>query len=204
MHIEFLVEEPSMEAALGNLVPRALGTHDSYAIHAFQGKPDLLKKLPARLKAYARWISPNTRIVVLVDRDADDCHELKARLNAMARSAGLITRSDATGSGNFHVLNRVVVEELEAWFLGDPSALRAAYPNLPPNLGNRRTYRDPDDIRGGTWEALQRVLQQAGYYPTSIPKIEVARRVSATMAPERNRSHSFQVFWQALQEMVSC
>jgi hypothetical protein len=202
--IEFLVEEPSMEAALGNLLPRALGQTDHFRVHVFQGKTDLLKELPARLAAYRRWLPPDGRIVVLVDRDADDCSLLKARLDELAKAAGLRTRSEGAGSCSFQVLNRIAVEELEAWFFGDPEALFRAYPRLPQNLGRRPTYRDPDAIRGGTWEALHRVLRQAGYYPGGMPKIQVARCVSACMEPSRNRSHSFQVFWRALVDMVSC
>lgn len=33
MHIEFLVEEPSAEAALQNLIPTILGQDVSYEIH---------------------------------------------------------------------------------------------------------------------------------------------------------------------------
>ena len=42
MHIEFLVEEPSAEAALKNLVPKISGQDVSFMIHPHQGKQDLL------------------------------------------------------------------------------------------------------------------------------------------------------------------
>ena len=53
MHIEFLVEERSAEAALQNLLPRIFGSVATFTIHPYQGKPDLLKKLPIRLKGYS-------------------------------------------------------------------------------------------------------------------------------------------------------
>ena len=49
-HLEILVEESSVEAALQNLLPRILGEAVSFSIHPFQGKRDLLKKLAARLR----------------------------------------------------------------------------------------------------------------------------------------------------------
>jgi len=49
MHFEFLVEEPSIEAALNNMLPYILPSSVTYAIRVFQGKQDLLKKLPVHL-----------------------------------------------------------------------------------------------------------------------------------------------------------
>jgi len=66
-HIEFLVEEPSAEAALRGLVPQIIGDALSYGIRVFQGKPDLLSQLPDRLKGYRRWLplTPEQRRVRL-------------------------------------------------------------------------------------------------------------------------------------------
>lgn len=52
MHIEFLVEELSMKEALQNLLPKILGETISFDIHPYQGKKDLLAKLPHRLRGY--------------------------------------------------------------------------------------------------------------------------------------------------------
>ena len=45
MHIEFLVEEASTEAALQLLLPRMLNTDITFALHPFQGKTNLLGNL---------------------------------------------------------------------------------------------------------------------------------------------------------------
>lgn len=193
-HIEFLVEEPSAEAALQNIVPRIIAGGFTFQVHPFKGKPDLLKRLPDRLKGYAQWIPADWRIVVLIDEDRQNCKGLKARMNGEAKRAGLKTKSAAGGSGAFHVLNRIAVEELEAWFFGDPKAIAAAYPRVSPNLGAREPYRDPDAIKGGTWEALERVLQRAGHHLGGLEKIRAARDISRHMDPGRNRSKSFSVF----------
>ena len=47
-HLEVLVEEESMEALLDSLLPR-LAPGVSFAIRRFQGKHDLLQKLPQRM-----------------------------------------------------------------------------------------------------------------------------------------------------------
>lgn len=202
MHIEFLVEEPSAEAALQNLVPKILGQNVSFAIHPHQGKTDLLAKLPGRLKGYRSWLPNDWRIVVLIDADyAKACQTLKAKLEAASHRAGLLTKSAAAAGSQFQVLNRLAIEELEAWFFGDIEAINAAYPRVDLNLGKKAKYRNPDAIAGGTWEALERELQRAGYYRGGLGKIVAAREISTHMNPERNRSESFQVFRQGLLEI---
>jgi hypothetical protein len=203
MHLELLVEEPSAEAALRNIVPRIVGPNATFAVHAHEGKPDLCAKLPDRLRGYRAWLPNDWRIVVLIDEDRADCVRQKNKLQAVARVAGLSTRATAHPGQPYQVVNRLAVEELEAWFFGDVSALTAAYPRVPPTLGRQAKYRDPDRVSGGTWEALQRVLQKAGYFPGGLPKIEVARTVSTHMDPDRNSSKSFQVFRDALRALAA-
>jgi hypothetical protein len=202
MHIEFLVEEPSAEAALQVLVPRIVGAACSFRIHPFRSKSDLLVKLPQRLRGYRVWLPEDWRIVVLVDRDREDCRGLKGRLEQMARTARLATPSTFKSGSCACVVNRLAVEELEAWFFGDVEALVTAYPGVPLTLARRAGFRNPDGIGGGTWEALERVLQRAGYYAAGMPKIEVARTVARHMAPERNTSPSFRLFRDTLRRLL--
>ncbi len=92
-HLKFLVEEPSMEAFLRALLPRLLPACCTFEVHPFQGKADLLGKLQNRLRGYAQWLPDDWRIIVVVDRDDDNCKTLKQHLEAMAAAAGLRTRS---------------------------------------------------------------------------------------------------------------
>ena len=200
-HIEFLVEEPSMEAMLRSLVPHIIGKA-SFEVYSFQCKDNLLSNLPNRLKGYAAWLPDNYRIVVVVDRDDDDCRKLKTTLEHHARNAKLITRTQSHGP-IYQVVNRVVIEELEAWFFGDWSAVCQAYPRVNPKVPQKQAFRNPDSVVGGTWEALERHLQRAGYFKTGLRKIELARSIAQHMKPGLNRSKSFQVFRDALTEMVS-
>jgi hypothetical protein len=197
MHLEVFVEESSAEAALGNLLPRILGPAHSFQIHPHQGKADLLGSLKARLRAYARWLPEDWKIVVVVDEDRAGCMALKARLEEIAGAAGFITKTGA-GGGPFSVLNRIAIEELEAWFFGDVPAMVRAFPRIPGTLARRAPFRDPDAIAGGTWEVLERVLQRAGYFPGGMPKVETARAISGHMNVAANRSHSFRVFREGI------
>ena len=93
LHLEFLVEEASLESALTQLLPKILPSTVSSKIHAFRGKPDLLAKLPDRLKGYQAWLPPDWKIVILIDEYREDCRKLKKQLEDIARSSELITKS---------------------------------------------------------------------------------------------------------------
>ncbi len=201
IHLEFLLEEPSAEAALQVLLPKIILGRATFACHVMGGKKTLLKELPARLRGYSRWLPPDWRIIVLVDRDEEDCKRLKARLEKLCQNAGLISKTKCGAKQAAQVTNRIVVEELEAWFFGDVTALRKAYPRLP-DISQKAVFRNPDKIRGGTWETLERLLQKAGYYKSGVPKMELAKTITPYMEPVCNTSKSFQTFRLALLELV--
>lgn len=189
-----------MEHTLRALLPRIV-PDTAFDIRTFRGKTALRKKLPDRMRGYARWVSAaNTKIVVVVDRDDEDCLELKADLERVAKEAGLPTR--AVGGEAVTVVNRIVVTELESWFLGDVPALCAVYPRVPKTLGEQRKYRDPDTVTDA-WEALERVLQKHGYHDAGLPKLHVAGQVSPHMDVENNRSPSFRTFRDGVRRLVS-
>jgi uncharacterized protein DUF4276 len=201
-HLVLLVEEPSMEAFLRALLPSLLPRDRTFDVHPFQGKQDLIGKLEARLRAYSHWLPEDWRIVVVVDRDDEDCRDLKARMETIAQSAGLRTR---TGAGNprWQLVNRIAIEELEAWYFGDWDAVRAAYPRVSANLPNRAGFRDPDAVVGGTWEAFERVMQRHGYFKGGLAKWEAARSIGAQIDRSRSRSPSFAVLCDAIAEAVA-
>lgn len=191
-----------MEVFLQALLPRLLPEDTTFEIRAFQGKSDLLSKLEDRLRAYERWLPPHWHIVVLVDRDNDDCRKLKARLERMAADSGLLKSSQSRGQGR-QITNRIVIEELEAWYFGDWDAVCAAYPRLNRGLPSRPRYRDPDGVPGGTWEAFERILKRQRYFTTGLRKSEAARAIAPHIRPDRNRSRSFQVFIEAVIKAVT-
>ena len=181
-----------MEAALRLIVPAIIGDL-SFEVYPHQCKQDLVDKLPSRLRGYAAWLPEDWLVMVIVDRDDDPCRNLKTQLEVTAGQAGLRTRSRAAGEP-VQVVKRLAIEQLEAWFFGDWDAVRRAYPRVNAHIPSKQGYRDPDAIAGGTWEALERILQRGGYFRTGLRKIELARNIAQHMDPRRNRSRSFQVF----------
>jgi hypothetical protein len=112
---------------------------------------------------------------------------------------GLRTRSRG-GPARWQLVNRIAIEELEAWYFGDWEAVRAAYPRVAETVPRRQGFRDPDAVAGGTWEAFERVMQRHGYFEGGLAKIEAARTIGAHVDPTRNRSASFAVLWRAIGE----
>jgi hypothetical protein len=198
-HLELLVEEPSMESFLRVLLPRLLPQDRTFEVHPFQGKHDLLGKLDGRLRGYAAWLPDDWRVVVVVDRDDDDCRALKQQLESAAFRAGLRTRTRSYNA-QWQLVNRIAIEELEAWYFGDWEAVRAEYPRVHAGIPGRQPFRNSDAIAGGTWEAFERVMKTYGYFKGGLAKIEAARSIGAHVDPLRSRSDSFRVFCNAIHE----
>lgn len=202
MHIVFLLEEPSAQKAIEGFVGQIVPANVTFNYIVFKGKKDLLRKLRERLLGYRKWIPSNHKIVVLIDEDRQDCKGLKQFMEAAAIEAGFVTKSTST-DGTFQVLNRIAVEEIEAWYFGDTNALTQAFPALSTTIGQKAAFRNPDSIGGGTWEALERELKKVGYYPAGLPKIEVAKTISTKMNPEVNQSPSFRAFRDGLLALIT-
>lgn len=195
-HVEILVEETSMEAVLRTVLPKILG-RVSFEVYPYPGKAELLRRLPNRLSGYAEWLPETWRILVLVDRDDEDCRKLKSSLDDMARASGLAGRPRHSGHSR-RVVNRLAIEELEAWYFGDWQAVCRAYPRVPSTVPTKARFRNPDAIAGGTWEAFEQLLQQAGYFVGGFRKIEAASHIAPHMEPIRNLSSSFQTLYSTL------
>lgn len=191
-----------MERFLHRLLSRMLPSDVAFEVHAFQCKQELLERLPARLRGYAKWLPADWRLVVVVDRDDDACQGLKEVLEAGASDVGLRTRS-SSGSSDWQIVNRIAIEELEAWYFGDWDAVRRAYPKVKATVPRQASYRDPDAVKGGTWEALERIFQRHGYFKTGLRKLEVAGEIGKHLDPGRNRSRSFAHFRDAITEAVA-
>jgi len=201
VHFEFLLEETSMEAFLKAWFPGFLPKECSFEIHPFQGKQDLLKKLEHRLKGYAKWLPPDYRLVIVVDRDNEECIELKKRLEAACKASGLGSKNDDQAD-IWQVTTRIAIEELEAWYFGDWEAVRAAYPRVPVNIPQRAGYRNPDAISGGICERFERLLQKSGYHKGGLQKLEAAQRIGEHVDVARSTSAIFLCLAKTLNEVV--
>ena len=169
MMLVFFVEELSMGIVLEQLLPRLGLDRARFKIITHQGVSDLERKLPIRLRA---WQDPNAAFVVLRDNDGGNCLERKRRLLGICRSAG---RGDRA-----HV--RIVCQELEAWFLGDPAAVERAGYRGDLKL---KPHQDVDAIDKPSRRLHDRL---AGYQKT-----DGARRVATELALDANSSASFNV-----------
>lgn len=197
MHVEFLLEEPSAKAALDVLLPRLLPTGSTFDCLPHRGKTDLLARLPGRLRTYARRLpaEPHLRVVVLMDADTN-CRARKQELEQLVAAAGLLTKTSAPNGQAFQVLTRLAVTELEAWFLGDPAAIQAAYPRVHPHHF-KGLPTNPDTI-ADAWETLWRVLQKAGLFNAGKAKVTWAAAIAPHLEPSRNSSVSFEYFCHGL------
>ena len=203
IQLEMLVEEASAEEAMRHLLPGLLRGRARAKVINLGSKYKLLKVLEDRLRAYRVRIAKGEelRVVVLLDRDDDDCVRLKERLEQAAVKAGLPSKSRPDEHGRFFVVNRIVVEELESWFIGDSEALRRAFTGLPRINPTGGIFRNPDN--GGTWEALHRFLKKHGIYRNSYPKIDAARRIAPNLRVGRNRSGSFGQFVAGIEAVLA-
>lgn len=148
---------------------------------AHEGKSDLEKSIPRKLRA---WKEPGVRFIILRDNDRHDCRELKKRLLDLCK-----------GSGRSDTIVRIVCQELEAWYFGDPEALAEGFgdPRLR-RIRDRSQYRDSDEIPYPGRE-LERLVP-------SYQKLSGARRMAAHVEAERNNSPSFRVFLKAVDELA--
>lgn len=178
----FLVEERSMAEFLAIFITREYPGVPFLCV-PHEGKSDLLKSIPRKLKA---WREPDARFVVIIDNDNQDCTELKAELLASCRKAG---RDDT--------LVRIACQELEAWYLGDPEALAAAFGDqrLPEKLRKAR-FRDPD--------ALPRPSDELARMVPAFQKVSGARAVALHIDISRNKSASFKIFTDGLKHISGC
>lgn len=171
-----------MRELLQGLLPRILPEGVHFRLVSHEGKTDLERSIPRKLRA---WKVPGVRFVVVRDKDSADCKLLKARLARLCAEAG---RPDT--------LIRIVCPHLEAWFLGDLTALEEAYGFQGlAGLERRKPYRDPDGL-GNAEEELKRLVPR-------YQKVSGARAIAPHLVPNRNRSHSFQVFLSGLARLVS-
>lgn len=171
-----------MKATLEHLLPKLGIDPAEVTIIHHDGKSDLEQSLPRKLRA---WQAPGARFLILRDNDrAPDCRMVKQRL------AGIVA---ATGKSPVSKV-RIVCQELEAWFLADVAALRAAgYPAQSKSPAFSR--RDPDEISHPVHE-MERLRPGYG-------KITGASDIAPHLDPDDDRSSSFRHTVQAIRDLTA-
>lgn len=188
-----------MAAFLDAWLPRILPRDCGFTTKVYQGKQDLLKRLPGQLRAYTKSLPSTWRIVVIVDCDEDDCVNLKAKLEGMCKDASLLSRT-SSGTNCWQVVTRVVVKDLESWYFGEWEAVASAFPRVSRHIPEKAAFRSPDEIRGKAWYHLGKILARHGYDLDRTGKMGVASAVGAHIDPGRSISPSFKQLARAIAE----
>lgn len=183
MNLVFFLEEPSAREMLKGLLPHVLPCLVSIRYIVFEGKQDLKKNLTRRLRG---WRSPNSIFVVMCDQDASCCSALKSELTKKCQDAG---KPEA--------VVRIVCRELESWYFGDLAAVESGLgtSGLVRRYGNASKYRVPDRIHYPAIE-LKRITRNA------YQKISGSRSIGPMMSVDSNKSHSFRVFIEGVQQVL--
>lgn len=179
--VVFFLEEPSAREMLKGLLPKLLPEHWSIQYVVFEGKQDLEKRLPLRLRA---WKNPRARFIVLRDKDSEDCIKVKQRLVEICRE-----------SGKPETLVRIACHELESWYLGDLTAVaKSIGPTRVARLQTKQKYRSPD--------RLANPAQELKSIASSYQKVGGSRAIGPNLSLENNCSASFNAFISGLHRLM--
>ena len=214
MHIEILVEDSSGGKLLQSLLPMLLGPHgqpNTWRMHFYKGigripkglvttgdpaKRILLAQLPKLLRGYGKTPGIDA-VVVVLDADKRDCADFLQELKAVANAC----------QPQPNTLFRLAIEEMEAWYLGDQTALLSAYPRAKKDVLGRYVQDSACD----TWELLadavypggSAAIKKAGWPLPGQIKHEWAEKIGPLMSLDQNVSPSFGKFRDGLRRLIS-
>ncbi|MFM9902912.1 MAG: DUF4276 family protein [Polaromonas sp.] len=149
----------------------------------------LLDQLPSKLRVYAKRPPQTVVVLVIVDSDKTPCVELLRELNVML--AKLPEKPQ--------VLFRLVVEEIESWFISDINALRSAYPKRLDKTVLKGL--EPDAIVGA-WEKLAKALKFEESSAGPGVKLGWAEKISPYLNLDQPRSPSLRKFIEGVDLLV--
>lgn len=181
MHLVFLLEELSAKIFLDQFLPRWLPDDVGFTTVPHEGKNDLEKSIPRKLRA---WKTPDTYFVILRDKDSGDCTIIRQKLVAMC-----------TDNHRPDSLVRIAIHELESWFLGNLNAVGEAFnTNKLGKLQAKAKFRDPDHIASPA-EEIKKLI-------SSYQKTLGAKKIGAVFPHDANYSTSFNVFLTGIQRLI--
>ena len=179
MNLVFLLEERSAKIFLENILERFLPPEVHYKLIPHDGKQDLRKSIPRKLRA---WQEPGAKFIIVQDQDSSNCKDLKHELQQLCVQAG---RPDS--------IIRIACRELEAWYLGDLNAIDSVYGTALKVKQHQRLFRNPDGI-GSPSQELKRLIPE-------FSKTDAARRIGQVIQWDGNRSISFGYLIRCLEEL---
>ncbi len=210
MRFEFFVEGAVENTMLSIFLPQVLGeykTEHIWNIHPHNGigrlpenekekvlfQGSLLGELPAKIRALAKSVSKDCRIVVLVDLDDKEEKKFLAELEKLT-----------IDYPELKIKFCFAIEELEAWFLGDSNAIFSAYPDTDQKILEQYCQDEICD----TWEVLANAIQKEILQERKRSRkiLQAKRKWAASISPyltvERNQSPSFQRFVADVRELM--
>ena len=216
MHFEILVEDQSGKKALEIIVPKIIGSEDTFTIRWYKGigripknlgtNPDaskriLLEQLPRLLRGYGKTFAGYPEdylaaVILVCDLDDKCLKSFRKDLHAILYSC------DPKPITRFCI----AIEEGEAWLLGDISAIKSAYPKAKDAVMNGYV----NDSICGTWELLADAvfpggaakLVAKGWQAVGKEKSIWAERISPYMDVNNNASPSFIHFREKINELT--
>lgn len=216
MHFEILIEDISGKTALEILVPKIIDTEQhTFKIHSYKGagripkdlkstsdpkKRVLLDQLPRLIQGHGKTFAgtPDYSAVLIVVCDLDDrC------LSAFRKELfDCVDKCNPKPETYFCI----VIEEGEAWYLGDLGAVKKAYPSAKSAILN--SYEN--DSICGTWEKLADAIFVGGSVKLSKvggqigkEKARWAHAIPPHMDVDKNLSQSFCYFRDKLRHVCS-
>jgi len=152
----------------------------------------LLDLLPSELRAYNKvYAGQDLILIIALDSDDKDPQALRQEIYSCAAKFAPDIRS----------VVGISTEEIEAWMLGDKSAIIDAFPDCNKEILD--SYEQ--DSVCGTWEILCRAISEnaeelidIGYPAIGHYKALWAETISRYMIPQKNVSPSFNTFKMAL------
>lgn len=216
MHLEVLVEDQSGKKALNILIPKIIGDDHTFKVHAYKGigripknlktktrtsSRILLDRLPRLLRGYGNAFSKypaDYSVAVVLVCDLDD----KCLKTFRADLLNILHGCDPKPETRFCI----AIEESEAWFLGDITAVKAAYPAGKDAV--LHAYKN--DTVCGTWELLadalfpggSQALLAKGWQALGAEKSSWSEKITPHMNLEINASPSFCYLVGKLRQLV--
>lgn len=184
MELVFFLEESSAQAMLEGLLPRLLPADVALRYISFEGKQDLEKQLPRKLRGYR---NPHARFVVIHDQDSNpDCKAVKAKVIGLCAQAG-----------KPNALVRIACRELESFYLADLVAVERGLgiAGLAQFQATAK-FRGPDYLGSPSNELF--TLTKGRYQ-----KVSGSRAIGVHLDPDNVRSDSFRNLVAGIRRIVS-
>jgi hypothetical protein len=216
MHFEILVEDISGKTALDTLIPKIINTETeehTFNIHSYKGIGRIPKDLKPGTDAQKRILLDQLpRIVQGLGKSLADCPAIlivicdldnKCLSTFRRELLELVDKCNPKPKTQFCI----AIEEGEAWYLGDLSAVKTAYPKANDKVLNSYV----NDSICGTWEKLAdavfpggaRSLSKRGWQTIGQEKSNWAKNISPHMDVDNNLSPSFCYFRDKLRDLVN-